>query len=518
MVIGYDSRIGSAAFAEAAAEVLCANGIRVYLFGRLCPVPEVSFAIRALGATAGVMITASHNPREYNGYKVYWADGCQITPPQDAQILAKVRAVQQAADAGIGTGVKVMPRAEAEAAGLLFSVPESIEDDYIAALKRISVHPDAVREAARELTVVYTPLNGTGLRPVRRILKELGFEKVYVVPEQEAPDGTFPTLPFPNPEEPRAFALALALAEDVKADIVLATDPDADRLGVWCRQNHADGTHEYIPFTGNMSGVLLEDYLLKEGRAAGKLPVNPVVATTIVTTDMGKTVAEANGASWAETLTGFKFIGELMRWFEDGTLSAAALSGLPNAHAAPGLDRSAPLSFVFGLEESYGCLAGNHARDKDGCAAVMLLCEAAAWYRAKGMTLWEAMLSLYETYGYYREGARSMTKKGPEGAAEIAAIVDRVREKSPKTLGAYRVLALRDYKAGVRTDLRTGEKTKTGLPVSNVLYFELENGAWACVRPSGTEPKIKFYFGVRGTSPEDAKEQETALGEALLAL
>ncbi len=518
VVIGYDSRIGSPEFAEAAAEVLCANGIRVYLFGRLCPVPEVSFAIRTLGAMAGVMVTASHNPREYNGYKVYWADGCQITPPQDAEILAKVRAVQQAADSGLGTGVKVMPRQEAEKAGLLTVVSETVEDDYIAALKKISVHPEIIRQAAKDLCVVYTPLNGTGLRPVQRILKELGFDRVHIVPEQAEPDGNFPTLPFPNPEEPKAFDLALALAEKEGADIVLATDPDADRLGVWCRQNQPDGTHTYIPFTGNMFGVLVEDYLLRERRAAGTLPDNPVIAETIVTTDMGKAVAEANGVSWMETLTGFKFIGELMRHFEDGTIPADMLGSLPNAWAAPGIDPAKPLSFVFGLEESYGCLAGDHARDKDGCAAVMLLCEAAAWYKAQGLTLWEAMLSLYDRYGYYREGARSMTKKGPEGAAEIAAVLERVRTKSPKTLGGTKVLALRDYKAGVRTDAATGAQTPTNLPTSNVLYFELEDGAWACVRPSGTEPKIKFYFGVRGTSLEDAKERERILGEALLAL
>ncbi|MGN0347966.1 MAG: phospho-sugar mutase [Roseburia sp.] len=485
VAIAYDSRIMSTEFAEEAALCLNANGIFTYIFDSLRPTPELSFAMRELGCIAGIVITASHNPREYNGYKVYWEDGAQITPPHDKNILAEVEKVTSF------TQVKTMQKEDAIKEGWYRVIGADMDDRYMEELKKQSIHPQIIQEMAKEIRIVYTPLHGTGNIPVRRVLKELGFTNVYVVKEQELPDGNFPTVGYPNPESPKAFELALKLAKEVDADIVLATDPDADRLGVYCKDTK---TNEYVSFTGNMSGMLIAEYILREKTEMGTLPKNPALIETIVTTDMAKAIAKAYGVKLIEVLTGFKYIGEQIKFFE----------------------QQDSYHYVFGLEESYGCLAGTYARDKDACVAVMLLCEVAAWCKKKGNTLWDEMLAMYEKYGYYMEGLETKTLKGMDGAAQIEELMSRSRKNPPKSLGGFQVLAVRDYKEDTRTDLCTGKVTQTGLPTSNVLYYELSDNAWCCMRPSGTEPKIKYYFGVKGESLTDAKEKLEALKEELL--
>lgn len=474
VAIAYDSRRMSPEFAREAALCLNANGIRTYLFESLRPTPELSFAVRELGCIAGIVITASHNPREYNGYKVYWEDGAQITPPHDRNILDEVVKVTEFSQ------VKTMEEDEARVCGLFQVIGTAFDDFYLKMLKEQSIHPEIIKEAAQEMKIVYTPLHGTGNIPVRRILKELGFAKVYVVEEQKAPDGNFPTVAYPNPEDEKAWELAIRLAKRIDADIVLATDPDADRLGVYAKD--AD-TGEYVSFTGNMSGMLIAEYILRERMKTGTMPENPALVETIVTTDMAKAIAADYHTALIEVLTGFKYIGEQIRLFEE----------------------QKSFNYVFGLEESYGCLAGTYARDKDACVAVMLLCEAAAYYKSKNMTLWDAMMDMYERYGYYREGLKTLTLKGIDGAEKIRRMMKEQRENPPKELGGLKVLAVRDYLADTRKDMMTGEATATGLPASDVLYYELSDEAWCCVRPSGTEPKIKYYFGVKGNSLEDSK-------------
>ena len=487
VAIAYDSRIMSPEFATEAALCLNANGIKTYRFTSLRPTPELSFAVRKLGCIAGIVVTASHNPREYNGYKVYWEDGAQITPPHDKNILAEVAKVTSF------ELVKTMEKADAVAAGLYQEIDTEIDEAYMEELKKQSIHPEVISEMAKDFTIVYTPLHGTGNIPVRRVLKELGFEKVYVVPEQEKPDGTFPTVAYPNPESPKAFELALALAKKVDADIVLATDPDADRLGVYCKDTKSGN---YVSFTGNMSGMLIAEYILKERTAMGTMPENPALVETIVTTDMAKVIAQAYGVHLIEVLTGFKYIGEQIRLFEEN-------------HT---------YNYVFGLEESYGCLAGTYARDKDACVAVMMLCEVASWYKKQGKTLWDAMLAMYEKYGYFKEGLETITLKGMDGAQQIQQMMAEAREHLPQQIGDAKVLAVRDYKTDIRYDMTDGSKSATGLPTSNVLYYELEDHSWCCVRPSGTEPKIKFYFGVKGTSLSDAEAKLDGLQKAMMAL
>ena len=462
VAIAFDSRIMSPEFAKEAALCLNANGIKSYMFEKLRPTPELSFAVRHLGCIAGIVVTASHNPREYNGYKVYWEDGAQITPPHDKNILAKVAEVTEF------SMVKTMVEEKAVEEGLHQIIGEEIDALYMEELKKQSIHPEVIRKQAKNIKIVYTPLHGTGNIPVRRVLKELGFEQVYVVPKQELPDGNFPTVAYPNPESEKAFELALKLAKEVDADIVLATDPDADRLGVYCKDIKSG---EYISFTGNMSGMLIAEYILSERTATGTMPENPALVETIVTTDMAKAIAEAYHVKLIEVLTGFKYIGEQIKFFEEqGTYH-----------------------YVFGLEESYGCLAGTYARDKDACVAVMLLCEVASWWKSKGMTLWDAMLDMYTRYGYYMEGLETITLKGMDGAKQIQSMMKKMRNHPPKELAGLTVLAVRDYSLDTRTDLMTKEVTNTGLPSSNVLYYELSENSWCCVRPSGTEPKIKVY-------------------------
>ena len=485
VAIAYDSRIMSKEFADEAALCLNANGIKAYVFPSLRPTPELSFSVRELHCISGIVITASHNPREYNGYKVYWEDGAQITPPHDKNILAEVAKVTEF------SAVKTMDKDEAVKAGLYNVIGEDIDDKYMEQLKKQSIHPDIIKKMAKDIKIVYTPLHGTGNLPVRRVLKELGFEKVIVVPEQEKPDGNFPTVSYPNPESPAAWELALALAKKEDADIVLATDPDADRLGVYCKDTK---TGEYVSFTGNMSGMLIAEYILRERKATGTMPENPALVETIVTTDMAKVIAADYGVKLIEVLTGFKYIGEQIRLFE----------------------KNHTYNYVFGLEESYGCLAGTYARDKDACVAVMMLCEVDSYYKSQGKTLWDAMVDMYEKYGYFKEGLETLTLKGIDGAEQIQNIMTDMRNNPPKELGGYKVVAVRDYKEDTRKDLATGEVTKTGLPTSNVLYYELTDNAWCCVRPSGTEPKIKFYFGVKGTSLADAEKKLEAVREDML--
>lgn len=484
VAIAFDSRRMSPEFADTAACVLAANGIKAYIFDSLRPTPELSFALRTLGCTAGIVVTASHNPPEYNGYKVYWEDGAQITAPKDAQIIGEVNAIKDYAE------IKKMTTEEAKAAGLYEVIGKEIDDKYMEALKKLVLHPEAIKQMASSLKIVYTPLHGTGNVPVRRVLKELGFEQVTVVPEQELPDGNFPTVSYPNPEDKKAFALALDLAKKVDADLVLATDPDADRLGVYAKDTK---TGEYKVFTGNMSGMLICEYEMSQKKALGILLDNGALVTTIVSSNMAQAVAKEYGMKFIECLTGFKYIGEQIKFFE----------------------QTGSNEYVFGFEESYGCLVGTHARDKDAVVAVMALCEAAAYYKTQGITLWDQMLNIYNKYGYYKEDLFTMTFKGADGAKKMQDMMDAYRKNTPKQVGAYKVLRLRDYKNDVITDLATGETTPTGLPKSNVLYFELENDAWFCVRPSGTEPKIKFYAGIKGTSLEDSAKKLDELMEAI---
>lgn len=484
VAIAFDSRRMSPEFADTAACVLAANGIKAYIFDSLRPTPELSFALRTLGCTAGIVVTASHNPPEYNGYKVYWEDGAQITAPKDAQIIGEVNAIKDYEE------IKKMTTEAAKEAGLYEVIGKEIDDKYMEALKKLVLHPEAIKQMASSLKIVYTPLHGTGNVPVRRVLKELGFEQVTVVPEQELPDGNFPTVSYPNPEDKKAFALALDLAKKVDADLILATDPDADRLGVYAKDTK---TGEYKVFTGNMSGMLICEYEMSQKKALGILPANGALVTTIVSSNMAQAVAKEYGMKFIECLTGFKYIGEQIKFFE----------------------QTGSNEYVFGFEESYGCLVGTHARDKDAVVAVMALCEAAAYYKTQGITLWDQMLNIYNKYGYYKEDLFTMTFKGADGAKKMQDMMDAYRKNTPKQVGAYKVLRLRDYKNDVITDLATGETTPTGLPKSNVLYFELENDAWFCVRPSGTEPKIKFYAGIKGTSLEDSAKKLDELMEAI---
>lgn len=484
VAIAFDSRRMSPEFADTAACVLAANGIKAYIFDSLRPTPELSFALRTLGCTAGIVVTASHNPPEYNGYKVYWEDGAQITAPKDAQIIGEVNAIKDYEE------IKKMTTEAAKEAGLYEVIGKEIDDKYMEALKKLVLHPEAIKQMASSLKIVYTPLHGTGNVPVRRVLKELGFEQVTVVPEQELPDGNFPTVSYPNPEDKKAFALALDLAKKVDADLVLATDPDADRLGVYAKDTK---TGEYKVFTGNMSGMLICEYEMSQKKALGILPDNGALVTTIVSSNMAQAVAKEYGMKFIECLTGFKYIGEQIKFFE----------------------QTGSNEYVFGFEESYGCLVGTHARDKDAVVAVMALCEAAAYYKTQGITLWDQMLNIYNKYGYYKEDLFTMTFKGADGAKKMQDMMDAYRKNTPKQVGAYKVLRLRDYKNDVITDLATGETVPTGLPKSNVLYFELENDAWFCVRPSGTEPKIKFYAGIKGTSLEDSAKKLDELMEAI---
>ena len=487
VAIAYDSRRMSPEFADEAALCLAANGIKAYVFDALRPTPELSFAVRELHCIAGINITASHNPPEYNGYKVYWEDGAQITPPHDKGIMDEVEAVTDYAN------VKTMSLDAAKEVGLYETIGAAIDDSYMEALKKQVIHQDAIDAMNKELKIVYSPLHGTGNVPVRRVLKELGFENVYVVKEQELPDGEFPTVSYPNPEAEEAFELGLKLAKEVDADLVLATDPDADRLGVYVKDTKSG---EYQVLTGNMSGCLLADYEISQRKALEGLPADGCLVKSIVTSNMADAIAKEYGVRLIEVLTGFKYIGQQILEFET----------------------TGKGTYLFGFEESYGCLIGTHARDKDAIVATMALCEAAAYYKTLGKTLWDAMIDMFDKYGYYKDDIKAITLKGIEGLAKIQEILETLRKEPPTSFGEFRVLRARDYKADTIKDLETGEVVPTGLPSSNVLYYDLSDDAWVCVRPSGTEPKVKFYFGVKGTSLEDAQSKSEGLGKFLLEM
>lgn len=487
VAIAYDSRHMSPEFAEEAALTLAANGIKAYKFESLRPTPELSFAVRELGCIAGINITASHNPPEYNGYKVYWEDGAQFTPPHDKGVTAEVLAITDLST------VKTTDVESAKAAGKYEIIGEAIDDKYIAQVKAQVVNQEAIDKMQDSIQIVYTPLHGTGNIPARRALAEIGFTHVYVVPEQELPDGDFPTVSYPNPEAEEAFELGLALAKEKDADLVLATDPDADRLGVYVKDAKSG---DYIPLTGNMSGSLLCEYVLSQKKERGAIPEDGQVVKSIVTTNLVDAVAKSYGGELIEVLTGFKYIGQQI---------------LKEENTGYG-------TYLFGLEESYGCLIGTYARDKDAISATVALCEAAAYYKMKGMTLWDAMIAIYEKYGYYKDAVKSIGLKGIEGQAKIQAIMDTLRNNTPTEVGGYRTVSARDYKLDTIKDMENGEVKPTGLPESNVLYYDLTDDAWLCVRPSGTEPKIKFYYGIKGTSLADADEKSAKLGEAVMAM
>lgn len=484
VAIAYDSRHMSKEFSEIAANCLNANGIKAYVFESLRPVPELSYAVRKLGCISGIMITASHNPPKYNGYKVYWEDGAQIVAPYDKLIIEEVNSIEDYEQA------KTMDKNKAVELGLYNVIGKEIDDSYIEELKKLCLNPEKIKQQ-ENLKIVYTPLHGTGNLPVKRILKEIGFKNVYVVPEQEMPNGDFPTVDYPNPEDKKAFKLALDLAKKEDADLVLATDPDADRLGVYAKDTK---TGEYMPFTGNMSGMLIAEYVLSQRKEKGILPSNGALITTIVSTDLAKAIAKEYNLKVFEVLTGFKYIGEKIKQFEENK----------------------DYTYQFGFEESYGCLVGTHARDKDAIAAVMMLCEAAAYYKCNGITLWDQMLNIYKKYGYYKEDTVSLTFEGADGAQKIQNILNNLRENPLTQIGNYKVLEFRDYKEEKIKDLKTGKEIKTDLPNSNVLYYVLENDCWCCIRPSGTEPKIKFYIGVKENTKEKAEESLKVMKNDLL--
>ena len=487
VAISYDSRRMSDEFSLQTALILNANGIKTYLFESLRPVPELSFAVRQLKCTAGIMITASHNPPKYNGYKVYWDDGSQIVAPRDKDIINKVRSIADFKE------IKTISKEEAIEKGLFNVIGKEMDDKYIETLKSKILNPEIVKEQGKDLKIVYTPLHGTGNTIAERLLNELGFKNVYVVPEQAKPDGNFPTVDYPNPEDKKAFKLALELAEKVDADVVLATDPDADRLGIYAKDTK---TGEYMPYTGNMSALLIAEYRISQMKEKNILPKDGMFITTIVSSDLAKAIAANYGLECIEVLTGFKNIGAVMKKAEENH------------------DKT----YVFGFEESYGCLIGDYARDKDGIAAVMSLCEAAAYYRAQGITLWDQMNNIYEKYGYYKEDQVSIVLEGAEGAEKIKEMMTSMRNKDVEQIGKYKVLCFKDVDRDYVKDMTTGEESKTGLPKSNVLYYQLENNSWCCVRPSGTEPKIKLYFGVKGTSAENAAEELELLKDAMVKI
>lgn len=487
VAIAYDSRRMSPEFAMEAAMTLAANGIKAYKFESLRPTPELSFAVRELGCIAGINVTASHNPSDYNGYKVYWKDGAQFTPPHDKGVTEEVLAIEDLSK------VKTTDEKSALAAGKYQVIGSEIDDKYIAHVKAQVVNQEAIDQMQDEITIVYTPLHGTGNIPARRVMKEIGFTHVYVVPEQELPDGDFPTVSYPNPETEEAFVLGLKLAREKNADLVLATDPDADRLGVYVKDSLSG---DYISLSGNMSGSLLCEYVLSQKQAAGSIPPDGQVIKSIVTTNLVDAVAKAYGCELIEVLTGFKWIGKQI---------------LKNEKTGHG-------TYLFGMEESYGCLIGAYARDKDAISATAALCEAAAYYKQKGMTLWDAMVAMYEKYGYYKDGVKAVGLSGIEGLAKIQSIMETLRRSTPEEVGGCKVISARDYKLDLIRNMADGEVKPTGLPSSNVLYYDLEDGSWICVRPSGTEPKIKFYYGIKGNSMEDAEAKSEALGGALMAL
>jgi len=461
VAIAHDSRRMSPEFTLETALVLNANGIKTYVFDSLRPTPLLSFAVRHLGCIAGIVITASHNPPEYNGYKVYWADGGQCTYPRDNAIITEVNNVTDF------SMIKTIGQTEAAKKGLYNIAPAKIDDEFICSVKTCCVNPSIIPES--DIKIVFTPLHGAGNVAVRRVLKDAGFKNIYVVPEQQEPDGEFPTVLSPNPEDAAAFAMALRLAGQVDADVIIVTDPDADRVGVAVKH---DGEHVII--TGNMLGAILAEYLLSQMQANGCLPHNGAIISTIVSTNITSKIAGFYGVTYMDVLTGFKYIGEKMNKFEE----------------------SGNHTFILGFEESYGYLAGTYARDKDAVVASLLVCEAVAYYKRQGLSLYDVLHELYKKHGLHMESSTSLTMKGAEGLQDIQKIMAGLRASPPKYLGGSKLVEFRDYLCKKVIFLRDGREATIDLPVSDVLYFSMEDGSWACIRPSGTEPKIKLYFGV----------------------
>jgi phosphoglucomutase len=472
VAIAYDSRNQSPEFALEAALVLAGNGITAYVFESLRPTPELSFAVRELGASAGIIITASHNPPEYNGYKVYSPDGSQLVPHLAEQVIEQISRVTFA-------GVKRLSREAAEAAGLLQWIGEDIDRRYLAEVTSLTQNPDVIKQMSSDVKIVYTPLHGAGSRMVREALEGIGLENIYIVPEQEHPDPLFSTVASPNPEEKEAFALAIELAKQVDADLIVGTDPDCDRMGAVVKNKQG----EYTVLTGNQSGAIMVHYLLSSMKRGGRLPSNGVIIKTIVTSEMGAKIAESFGVQTLNTLTGFKYIGEKMTEFA----------------------RTKERQFIFGYEESYGYLAGTHCRDKDAVVASMLIAEAAAYYKSQGKTLYDVLLELFEQYGYFLEELVSRTLQGKDGLEQMNQIMNQWRSQPPEQINGVKVIEALDYTQGI-----------DGLPRENVLKFKLADGSWFCLRPSGTEPKIKIYFAVNGHTYEEASAALKALTQAVV--
>jgi len=471
VAIAYDSRHKSPEFAMEAAKTLATHGIQTYVFDELRPTPELSYAVRHLGAFSGIVVTASHNPPEYNGYKVYGSDGGQLPPEAADTVIEKVNAINNELDLEVGN------EEELKASGLIKMIGSEIDNAYTEKLKTISINPTLSQAGVK---VVFTPLHGTANKPVRNGLKAFGYENVTVVKEQELPDPNFSTVKSPNPEEHAAFELAIKEGKKIDADILIGTDPDADRLGVAVK----DDNGEYVVLTGNQTGAILLHYILSEKKKQGVLPENGIVLKTIVTSEIGREIAKSFGLDTIDTLTGFKFIGEKIKEFE----------------------QTGEYKFQFGYEESYGYLIGDFARDKDAVQAALLAVEVCAFYKNKGMTMYEGLMEIFEKYGYYREGLESLTLKGKEGAEQINNLLASFRSEPPTIVAGRKVTLVEDYKESVRTNVKESQKEEITLPKSNVLKYFLEDGTWFCLRPSGTEPKVKFYFGVKGSSLEDSQQ------------
>lgn len=484
--IAYDSRNMSKEFAEFAALTLCANGIKVNLFESLRPTPILSYTVRYLKSKAGIVITASHNPKEYNGYKVYGEDGGQVTDDTAKEILSFINNIDDFSK------IKFIDMDEAKKSGLLRIIGEEVDNAYIDKVKNLSIRKDLVKEKAKELKIIYTPLHGTGNIPVRRVLKELGYENVHVVKEQEMPDGNFPTAEYPNPEESKVFNLALKMAEEIEPDIIFGTDPDCDRIGAVVKDNRG----EYKVLTGNMMGALLTEYILSSLKEKGSLPKNGVVIKTIVTTDMTAEVAKSFNVEVIDVLTGFKYIGEKIKEFE----------------------KTGEKSYIFGFEESYGYLAGTFVRDKDAVIASMLICEMALYYKQKGMSLYDGLMNLYDKYGFFKEELVSIKLEGKDGQEKIWKILEHLRHSMKSDLNGTKIVRKLDYKKRIEKNLITLAEYVIDLPESNVLKFILEDDSSFVVRPSGTEPKMKIYLSVKGNSITDAKIKMNTLKESVMEI
>jgi phosphoglucomutase len=486
VAVAYDSRHCSYEFALETALVMACNNIKTFLFDELRPTPELSFAVRHLGCAAGVVITASHNPKEYNGFKAYGSDGCQLPPKESDEVIKEVEAIKDISE------IRCMSKDEAIEKGLVQIIGKEVDDAYINAVKKSSINPELCREHGKDTKIIYTPIHGSGNKPVRRVLNEIGFEKVLVVKEQELPDSNFSTVKYPNPEEKAVFNLAIQMAEKEDVDVIIGTDPDADRVGVVVK----DDKGEFITLTGNQTGCLLLEYILSQKQAKGDLPKNAFVVKTIVSSDLARKIAENYEVEIMDVLTGFKFIGEKIKLLDD----------------------TGKKKFIFGFEESYGYLTGTYARDKDAVVASMLVAEVYAWYKSRGMNLYQGLLELFNKYGYVKEDVDAFTLKGKEGLEKINAAMESLRSMDIRKIGEKDVYVISDYKKQIKRNVKTNEDFKIILPESNVLHYTLNPGTWFCIRPSGTEPKIKIYYGVSSESLDGAKKELDVLRQGVMSI